>query len=137
MDFRPLQLLLVHGSIIILLGLLAGFSYWWVIIRKYKQEISRAWCVAHVTITLFGVLMLIVGLLDAFADMNNSLRFILHTAFIVSGYSFAFALIVGALIGRRALLPSTNILDVVLFSGHLLGAAGAFIGMCLLLYGFL
>ena len=137
MDLQPARLLLVHGTIVVLLGLLAGLPYWWTIIRKHSRETSRAWRVAHATVTLTGVLMLAVGLLYGFADLDASLRSLLQVAFILSGYSFAFALTIGALTGRRALLPSANALDVLLFGGHLMGAAGAIVGTGLLLCGLL
>lgn len=135
MNIQPARLLLIHGCIVVLLGLLAGIPYWWSIIRKADETISRAWRAAHATVTLAGMLMLVVGLLEGFANLSSTSQSVLRAAFIVSGYSFAFALIIGAITGRRALWPTASALDMLLFAGHFLGAVGAVVGMGLLLSG--
>lgn len=135
MEAQPLHQFLVHGSIVILSGLLAGIPYWWSVIRKASEAKARAWRTAHTTVTMTGMLMLVVGLMFGMTDLSESAQSTLAAAFIVSGYSFAFALIVGALTGRRALWPTSSPLDILLFAGHTLGTTGAVVGVLLLLYG--
>lgn len=135
METQSAHMLLVHGCIFLLLGLAAGLPFWWVIIRRKPGGNTRAWRVAHTTLLMFGLLVIVIAMLSSRLDLSSRLIALLNVALLVSGYSFALALIVGAVLERRALLPTRNIADVVLFAGHVFGATGVTLGIGLLLYG--
>jgi hypothetical protein len=128
---------MVHGSIVLLFGLLSGIPFWAAVIRGQAETAIRAWRVAHTTLTVCGLIMLVVGLMNTYLDLNTGLRTLLVWVLVVSGYGFTFALVVGAGTGRRALRPTSNAMDTLLFMGHLFGAVGAILGMCIFLYGLL
>lgn len=128
------QLIVVHGTIVLLLGLISGIPYWYVIIKRKADESIRAWRVAHTTLTICGLIMLVIGLLSALLIDVELIRLVLWSL-VVSGYSFAFALIVGAAAKRPALLPGGGVLNLLLFLGHLTGAVGAILGVGIFLYG--
>ena len=82
--------------------------------------------------------MLVVGLIVPHLALSVGLRSLLIWALIVSGYGFVFALIGGAVTGCRALTPKpVRIFNTLLFMGHLIGAVGAIVGICITLYGIL
>lgn len=137
MDVHPVRFLLVHGSIVLLIGLLAGIPFWVTIIRGKESGGVRAWRVAHTTLIVCGLVILVVGLAGPHLGLSAGLHTLLKWVFAVSGYSFAFALVVGAGIGRRALTPTPPGIDTLLFLGHFVGAVGAIVGSCLFLYGLL
>jgi len=137
MDTQPVRFLLVHGSIVLLVGLLAGIPFWVAIIRGQESSVVRAWRVAHTTLITCGLAILVVSLTSPHLVLSAGLRIFLKWVFAASGYSFAFALVVGAGIGRRALTPMPLGINTLLFMGHLIGAAGAILGSCVFLYGLL
>ena len=135
MDTQPIHCLLIHGTIVLLFGLLSGLPFWITIIRKKSGDAIRGWRVAHTTLIGCGMLLILAGLANIYINLTEGLRTLLVWALVVSGYSFTFALVVGAGTGRRALLPTSNALDILLFLGHFFGAVGAFVGIGLFLYG--
>jgi hypothetical protein len=137
MDMQPVRYLLVHGSIVILFGLLSGIPFWVAVIRGQDEGAIRAWRVAHTTLNACGLLMLVVNLISPLLDLSRELRSLLAWALVASGYGFVFALVVGACTGYRALVPKPVGFNTLLFMGHLIGAVGAVLAMFIVLYGLL
>jgi hypothetical protein len=54
--------LLVNGSIVLLMGLLSGAPMALAIIRKKGEGTVRAWRIAHSTLIMDGLMMIIAGL---------------------------------------------------------------------------
>jgi len=129
--------LLIHGAIIELIGLICGFPFWIAIIRKRKNSIIRSWRVAHTTLVASGLLILVIGVIPLKILLKSNLLIPLELSLIISGYSFSLALILGAITGKRALTPSFGILNIALFTAHMIGAAGSIAGICTLIYGLL
>ncbi len=138
MEAQLARLLLIHGSIVLLFGLLSGIPFWIAIIRGRNEATIRPWRVAHSTLIACGLVMLVVSFIGPHMVLGERLRSVMIWAFVVSGYGFAFALVVGAGTGYRALIPKPfSTINALLFMGHLIGAAGAVLGMFIVLYGLL
>jgi len=137
MNTQPVHCLLIHGSIVLIFGLLSGIPFWVAIIRGQDEEAIRPWRVAHTTLIACGLVMLVVNLINPQLALSRELRSLLAWVLVASGYGFVFALVVGASMGYRALVPRPVGLNILLFMGHLIGAAGAVLGMCVVLYGLL
>ena len=132
---NPVRLLLVHGSIVVLLGLLAGFPFWFAIIRDRGANRIQAWRVAHTTVLVDGLLLLVVGLISHQAGFGGAVMAGAAWALVASAYGFVFALIGGAWAGERGLNPIPLGVNSLFFVGHAVGATGAIVGMGLVLYG--
>lgn len=137
MDAQPVRFLLVHGSIVLLAGLLAGIPFWLAIIGEAQSGVVRAWRVAHTTLIACGLTILVAGIVSPHLALSGGLHTFLCWAFVISGYSFVFALVVGAATGQRALTPLPLGVNTLLFAGHFIGATGAILGVCVFLYGLL
>ena len=137
MTGNPIRLLLVHGGIVAFLGLLAGFPFWLAIIRDRGASRIQAWRVAHTTVLMDGLLLLVVALISYQASLDATLVAAAAWALVVSAYGFVFALIVGAWAGERGLNPIPVGVNSLFFAGHAVGATGATVGMGLVLYGLL
>lgn len=137
MDSPFTRLLLTHGVLVLIVGLASGYGFWVQILRKRPEAQIRPWRVAHSTLLVVGLTMLVAGLLDPHLRLTPSLRTMAARLLIISGWSFSFALIGGALTGIRGLAPMPAGLNALLFAGHAIGAAGSSIGMGLIAYGLL
>jgi len=138
MDFHPIDRLLIHGSIVLLIGLLCGFPFWNAIIRGRQETAIRPWRVAHATLIPCGLVMLAVGIINPYLTLSDGLRSFMVWVLVASGYGFVFALVAGAGTGRRALTPRPlNIINILLFIGHLIGAVGSISGLSIVVYGLL
>jgi len=127
--------IIFHGSIVFLTGVLAGVPYWLVIIRHKGEEIVRSWRVAHSFLCIYGMVMIIVGLLSPHLAIGAPIASALLWSFVVAGYSFVIAFIVGAWRGCRALTPWPYGLNTFLFVCHGIGISGSLIGIAIMLYG--
>lgn len=131
------RLLLVHGVIVMCLGLLAGFPFWLAIIRDRGASRVQAWRVAHTTVLVDGLLLMVVALIGPHLRIGPALMAVVTWALVASAYGFVFALIGGAWVGERGLNPIPRGVNSLFFVGHAVGATGATVGMGLVLYGLL
>jgi len=127
--------LLAHGAIILLLGVLTGIPFWLAIISKQSADVIRAWRVAHGTLVMDGLLLLVAGLLIPYLPPTPLFLAVLGWSLVVSAYGFAVALIGGALLRERGLTPGRSALSLVMFVAHGVGAVGAVVGTGLLAWG--
>jgi len=131
----PGKYLLLHGSIVLLVGLFSGILFWLAIIRGKGREAVQAWRVAHSVLVMDGLMMLIAALIIPYVFMNEKSAWMVALALITSGYGFVFAFTVGAWKGIRGLAPKPYGFNTVLFGGHVIGAVGSLTGIAILIYG--
>lgn len=129
--------LVLHGLIVLLAGVLAGVPFWLVIIRKKGNEVIHGWRVAHSFLCMYGMLMLIVGLLSPHLIIGESIASVLLWSFVTAGYSFAIAFIVGAWKGYRGLTPWPYGLNTFLNVCHIIGISCSIIGIVIIIYSYL
>jgi len=126
--------LIFHGSIVILLGLLAGIPYALVVLGSMQGEI-RAWRMAHLEGVLNGLVCLGAAGVFAHLTLDAKKQSILTWALIAMAYANVFASIIGASTGNRGLefaAPAANIVVFLLFT---IAIVGVFVGVGLLAYG--
>lgn len=131
---EPARHLMFHAVIVLLAGLLAGIPYGRAIIRKADERLIEAWKVAHSALSMGAILMLVLAV--SFAGLNAAagLEWAISVLFIVSGYGFALALLLGPVVGHRGLSPKGPISAKLVYSGNLTGAITSLLGTVALLY---
>ena len=126
--------LLFHGAVILLIALLAGIPYGRSILKKEADNIIFAWRVAHAALTIGAVLMLslvpILSLLDVGVTVKGSIALF----FIISAYSFSFALYLSPLTGYRGLHHKGPLVAKLVYFGNLFGSLTSLFGALILLY---
>jgi hypothetical protein len=127
--------IIFHGAIIFFIGMLAGIPYWLVIISNKGNEVIRAWRVTHSFLSIYGMLMLIVGTLSPQLVIGEPAASVLLWSFVTAGYAFVVAFIVGAWKGYRGLTPWPYGLNTFLFVCHVIGISGSLIGIAIIIYG--
>ena len=132
----PVIYLILHGSIIILIGLLVGLPLRSSILRKAEDK-ANAWRVAHSVLIMDGLMMALVGMLLPRLSLSQVMIGASVWSLVASGYGFAVAFTAGAWKGLRGLSARPFGLNTVLFVAHVVGALGSFIGMAIVFYGLL
>jgi hypothetical protein len=127
--------LLFNGSIVLLSGLLSGVPMGLAIIQKRGTEKIRAWRVAHSTLIMDGLLVIIVGLVVPSLSLGELASWILVWGLVISAYGFVLALTIGAWKGYRGLTPEPYGINTILYGGHIIGALGSLVGVVMLIYG--
>lgn len=130
----PARHLLFHAAVILLVGLLAGIPYGKAILHKRPEPLVHAWRVAHGSLVLGAALMIAVPAAMSSLQVLLVVKQALAAGFIVSGYGFAFALILGPLVGARGLQYQGSQAARAVYLGNIGGVVGSLAGSLLLLY---
>ena len=134
MSSAPAAHLLLHGAIVLLVGLLDGAPYGRAIAVK-DDELIRAWKLAHLSLSLGGATLVAVA--AALAQLTAGpvwLRWGLALSWIASGYGFTFSMNLEPLVRARGLrwVPGWAGNNAV-YVGNLVGALGSAVGAGLLI----
>jgi hypothetical protein len=105
------------------------------IIRKKGEPKVRAWRVAHSTLIIDGLMMIIVGLVVPVLSLGKPVSWLVVWPLVISGYGFVMALTVGAWKGYRGLTLKPYGMNTVLYAGHIVGASGSLVGIAALIFG--
>ena len=130
----PARHLLFHAAVILLIGLFAGIPYGKAILSKKSEALIHAWRVAHGALALGAALMVALAAVVSSLQVSLLAKQALVISYIVSGYGFAFALIVGPLVGARGLHAKGPISAKVVYAGNIVGVVGSLAGSFVLLY---
>jgi hypothetical protein len=126
--------LVFHGAIVMLLGLLAGFPFAWVIGGTMEGDL-RAWRMAHLEGVLNSLLLLAVaGFLGRLA-LDARKQTILTWALVVTAYGNIVASIIGAATGNRGLEPTGPAANMVVFVLFIVAIVAVVVALGLLVYG--
>ncbi len=128
------RLLLFHAVVILLISLLAGVPYGRAILRKKPQTLVHAWRVAHSSLAMGAVLMMALAAVLSGLKVSETTNQVIAWLFIISGYGFAFALILGPLVGARGLRAKGPPMAKAVYGGNVVGVATSLVGTLLLLY---
>ena len=127
--------LILHGGIILLLGLLCGAPLGSAIVRKKAEETVRAWRVAHSSLVMGGVLLLAIAGILSHLELSSFALALLVWVVVASSYAFAVVLPMAALYGQRGLTSRPPLVNRLLYFGNMLGAGGLLLGAVVLLWG--
>lgn len=128
------RLLLFHAVVILLVSLLAGVPYGRAILRKKPPSVVHAWRVAHAALAMGAAIMMALAAVLSDLQVPDTTRQIIAWLFIISGYGFAFALILGPLIGARGLRAKGPPAAKAVYAGNVIGVVTSLGGTLLLLY---
>ena len=127
--------LLAHGSIVLLVGLLSGAGFSEAITGTQGADAERAWRVAHSGLTLGGAMFIAIAMAQPTLVLSERAASFLTWSLVASGYGFAVALPLGAVLGLRGLEPAGPASNFVIFIGNTIGALGSLVGGFLFSWG--
>ena len=114
--------LVLHGSIVLLIGLVCGAPYARAINRSAPAHVVHSWRVAHASLPLGAALMLAVAAVLSSLAVVTALKWFVAIALIVSSYAFCIALPLAAIVGHRGLSAEGPMAAKIVFAGNVLGA---------------
>jgi len=126
--------LVLHGIIIIFLGLAAGFPFV-TAIESGTAENVRAWRMAHMEGVLNGLLMMAIAGVGASIVLDARKQAVVLWSLILTGYGNIIASIVGASTGFRGLQPAGPAANWVVFILFTIGVVAVIVALALIAYG--
>jgi hypothetical protein len=134
MKRAQLQILL-HGLIVLLVGLLCGIPYGRAITHDWGEEGVRAWRVAHFGLVVGGIwVMVVAGVSHLLVLTKRSIALLVYSV-VTSAYGFTVALVVAAVGGVRGLELAGPTLNVIAFLANAVAASASLVWVAVMLLG--
>ena len=127
--------MLLHGAIILFIGLVCGLPFGVAVARDRSDESVRSWRVAHSGVAGIGVMLIAIGAVLQHMVLGQRAIFLLVWSLVGSAYGFTLALVLRGITGVRGFEPSGPALNVVAFIGNMAGIGGSLLGVGLAIYG--
>jgi hypothetical protein len=118
-------LLLFHGAVVPLFGLLAGAPYGRAIASGAALPRTEAWRAAHSGLIGTGVMTLVFGLMLHQWHAGGAAANAAVVTAIVAAYAFSAAMILAAASGQRGLNAAGPLANRLVFAGYLVGVLGS------------
>lgn len=126
--------LILHGSIVLLFGLLFGAPYARAIKRNAPAQIVNSWRVAHQSLPLGATLMLAVAAILGSLKVEGYVKWALAYSLSISSYAFCISTPLAAVTGDRGLASGGKGLARLVYVGNMIGAWTSLAAAALLLY---
>lgn len=126
--------MIFHGTVVLIVGLFAGFAYGQAIVHKAEQRKVEAWRAAHTGLSAGGALIIVMGLAIRMWSESGAIAAVTAYSMIASGYGFSVAMTLAAYSGHRGFSMRGPISNWVAFYGHAVGVLGSVVGTLGFLY---
>ena len=132
---RAQRQVLLHGFVVILVGLLCGVPYGRAITHGWGEEAVRGWRIAHFSLVVGGMwLMVVAATVHLLALGRRGIATLVYSV-VTSGYAFTIALVVGASGGVRGLDATGPTLNVIAFVCNLIASAASLVWVAVSIFG--
>ncbi len=132
---RSQMQIVLHGAIVLFIGLLGGIPFVLAVGNDWGAEAVRAWRVAHSGGVVLGLMLLVVGAVLHRLLLRDRVASVLVLSLVASAYSFTFDLVVADTGGGRGVKAVGPALNWAVFVAYLVGSLGAFLGVALVIHG--
>lgn len=132
METRLRARVVMHGALVVLAGLLAGFPYASAVGDPIGE---RAWRMAHLEGVLNGMLMLVVMAVTPWLRLSDAEQRALARALMLAGWGNVIASVVGASFGVRGLAPALPIANLVVFALFMIAVLAVLLAIGLVALG--
>lgn len=127
--------LLLHGSVVLIAGLLSGLGFSEAITGAAGADAERGWRVAHTGLVMGGLLLIAVSSALPTLRLPEQALAVLVWSLVAAGYAFTVALPYGAAVAMRGLEPAGPVSNWIVFTGNAVGALGSVVAALLLACG--
>jgi hypothetical protein len=123
--------LILHGDVVVLVGLLAGFGA----VTDSIGETGRSWTSVHQTLMLVGIWILVTGSVSSALKLSEREAWALVVALVGTGYAQIVSLFVQAGAGVRGIAPEGPFLNWFAFALNMLVVLGGLLAATLTVLG--
>jgi hypothetical protein len=123
-----------HGAIAMLLGLVAGFPFAFVILGQMTGDL-RAWRMAHLEGVLNGLLLWAAAGLGPVLRLGETGQRTVVWALIVTAYGNSIAAILGATAGERGLAPGGSLANMTVYLLFMAALVAVFVAVAAIATG--
>jgi len=127
--------MLFHGAVVLFIGLVCGLPFGAAVARGWSDASVRSWRVAHSGVAGIGVMLIAIGAVLQHMVLGPPATSLLVWSLVGSAYGFTIALVLRGIAGVHGFTPSGPALNVVAFTGNLVGVGGSLFGVALAIYG--
>jgi hypothetical protein len=127
--------ILLHGLVVLLVGLLCGVAYGRAITHDWGEEAVRAWRVAHFGLVVGGIWLMVVAGVSNLLVLTTRISALLVCSVVTSAYGFTLALVVAAIGGVRGLELAGPALNVIAFLANSVAALASLVSVGVMLFG--
>jgi hypothetical protein len=127
--------ILFHGLIVLLIGLMSGLPYGRAITHGWGDEAVRGWRLAHVSLVVGGIWLMVVAAVSPLLLLNRRMLTILVYSVVTSAYGFTLALVAAAFGGVRGLETSGPAVNLVAFLGNVIASLASLVWLIVMLVG--
>jgi len=117
-----------HGAIAILLGLVAGFPYAFVILGQMSGDL-RAWRMAHLEGVLNGLLLWAAAGVGMALRLGEGAQKTVVWTLVVTAYGNTLASILGATTGQRGLEPGGTVANTTVYLLFMVALVAIFVAV--------
>jgi hypothetical protein len=125
---------ILHGGIVLLVGLLCGLPFG-AVIRRSGDDAARAWRVAHAGGVASGTMLIAIAAIMPRLQLGDPLACSLAWSLIVSAYAFTAGVLAAALTGARGLTGGGTRANVVVYVAYVVGTIGSLLAIGLTIVG--
>jgi hypothetical protein len=127
--------MLLHGAIVVFMGLLFGLPFGVAVTTGWGEESVQAWRVAHAGMVTVGLLLIAIGAALRHMVLGQREAFWLVWSLVISAYAFTLAVVIRGVAGVRGFQPTGPILNWIAFLSNTVGIVGSLMGVALTIRG--
>lgn len=117
-----------HGSVVLILGLLAGFPFLRGIVAQAEPRRVEAWRAAHTGLCSTGVMAIAMGVALQTWGASGALSRLTVYAIVVGAYGIALAMILAAASGSRGLVGGGSASNRIVYLSYMIGVPATLLG---------
>jgi hypothetical protein len=127
--------MIFHGTVVLIIGLLAGFPFLRGIVTRADQHRVDAWRAAHTGLCSTGVMTIAMGAALKLWSVGGLATALATWGIVIGGYGIALAMTLAAASGSRGLVAGGSLSNKVVYVAYMTGVPatliGAFAFLCL------
>lgn len=121
-------MLIFHGTVVLLIGLIAGFPFLFGIVRGAPTRSVDAWRAAHTGLASTGVMAIAMGAALGLWQSEGTAAQIVVWGIALGSYGIALAMTLAAATGSRGLAAGGPLSNHVVYAAYMIGVPATLIG---------
>ena len=126
--------MILHGTVVLLIGLVSGIPYGLAIVRGTEPRKVDARRAAHTGLCATGVMMIALGAALQLWGKPGAAAQVVTWTIAIGSYAVALAMTLGAATGQRGLHAGRSLTNNVVFWAYQVGVVGTFTGVLVFLW---